>query len=483
MENKRSINYPINDNKILIIAIVLSLAAFFLVATIINFRIAFLIVVGFAVFAFFYLVPQSIFPVLVVITLIDILLPGNFGVPNLLLRELLTPLMLFVYVIKRGKKAIVQLFNEPIPVFGILFCFVMIISFIRNPVSASNISGGFSTEGGIRHYYTFFVGFCTLLLGFWLAQENTVLSSKSVKVLIFSTFFMMVIGFFLAIFKQNLNISFLPDTLYWGQVNIGSSGQLIYRIGFLATFSLFFTVCSLIYCSKTMNQKILRLGGILVGVLGVVISGGRSALIGLLLVIFIFEMERHPNSKRDAINLIIVIGIAVLATLVLIPGQIERMLTLFNTENLLDPGRSELFKVYVAGIKEWPFWGQGIGAKFDILNYLPLNYNLNQFLRDQIFMGGHSTFLSLMFIFGLIGSIPWFGIFIFSLVHGFRSQSVWYGKNYPHYFWSQVSFSYLIYSITTYTVGGNGLTDTMFFLFSGLISGLYARSKIISGKK
>lgn len=148
----------------------------------------------------------------------------------------------------------------------------------------------------------------------------------------------------------------------------------------------------------------------------IVLSGSRSAIIGLSIAILSYIL--HFRSKN--INNIIFI-IITLVIFSLIGGQNNAIQRMFEADLLINRKYEYLYAIDT--FLQKPLFGHGLK------NYAYIDFSLIQFDDVQIDFGAHNGYLSILVQYGLIFSILFFSVLINYLIKVYKKNIEFFGEN------------------------------------------------------
>jgi O-antigen ligase len=303
------------------------------------------------------------------------------------------------------------------------------------------------------------------------------------RVLAITALFFVVIGFATWIVGYPIALPLLPQTSqYWVGVDYGSLyGGIAFRIGQLQTFGPLLVLWALAKIPKGFFGRILRIAIVSLGLLAAFLSGGRSNFVGLMLTLPVYAvLLARRRIWTEMLWLSGILGIGIIVIQSTLPGQFERITTAFLSFEQQDPYRTILFDIYWQGFEDSPIFGQGIGSKTEVLGYAATSaLGDAEFFSQQIITGGHGSYLSILFVFGLLGAIPWFGLLTTALIASFRLARDRAEEDSVPGFWSRLTFLYLISILPAFAVGGNGYDAAWTYLVMGIVAALVTRRNSI----
>jgi len=391
---------------------------------------------------------------------------GNFmGIPNLLVFEAFTPLFVFYIVLnKLITQENVYFFRKktnPL-LYYLLFYFIWIyFEFLRH-------SAG--TGPGRRILFVFFLCFLLSLgLTELLSEKN---KKQILSYIFFVSSFVVLLGLGLITLPaiqsilsklQSLKLLATANNILSVSWHVGHFKHTFlgfYRIGFLqntAPVSLLFLISGMFNIKKTI-----RIAGIVFLCILIIVSGGRSFFAGALISLsFLFIIKKKSKSIPLLLTLGLVIFILAFLNYESLPGPLKRIFFWKGSLKELDAGRSVLFSLFLNEFLKHPIIGHGFGS-FRLIKLG--NEDLN-FFANQLAFGGHSTFLSLLYITGIIGLLIFLIIYIKSILLSYKRYKE---TKKPEYLLLLLLF---IYFFIPFIFGGNG-SDGAYFMFIGLLLGL-----------
>jgi O-antigen ligase len=391
---------------------------------------------------------------------------GNFmGIPNFLVFEAFTPLFVFYIILNKIiTKENISFFRKksnPLLYFLLLYFIWIYLEFFRNSAT---------TGTGRRILFVFFLGFLLSLgLTELLSEKN---KKQILSYIFFVCSFVVLLGLGLITLPvtqsiisklQSSKLLATANNIVFASWQVGYFKQTFfgfYRIGFLQNTA---PVSFLFLLSGVFNiRKTIRITGLVFFFILIIISGGRSFFAGTLMSLaFLFIIKKRGKS----IPLLLILGFTIFILAFLnyesLPGPLKRIFFFKGNLKELDPGRSVLFSLFLNEFLKRPFIGQGFGS-FRLVKFE--NETLN-FLANQLTFGGHSTFLSLLYITGIIGLLIFLIIYIKSILLSYKRYKE---TEKPEYL---LLLLFFIYIFIPFIFGGNG-SDGAYFMFIGLLLGL-----------
>lgn len=343
---------------------------------------------------------------------------GNFGsIPDFLVIEWLTIITFLILLHELNplnslekKLKIIKFRGIGLFIGAILILIIWsIVSVINNEIINPIIMIG-KTTGIRRTYFAIFnnilLFFTTIL--FFSTQYPKFEIRKFFKIVLYIT---LIIGFVrIYTFYYHLNTPFLTNLFQYNSDMMISKTGISYRfsgLDYAATIGIPALCCSYIYRNK-LNVFIL-----LLLILFVFLSGGRTVMMGAIFSIIIFSFLFLP---KNFIYLTVAIGLLFFIGIVFLPqsfleGQMSRLTTLEEKGGYLgqDPWRGMAWYLFFKNFASNPLFGKGITDYTGfIYSTLP---GTEEFARQQLFAGGHGAYFSLLSTFG-VGGITYFIIMV-----------------------------------------------------------------------
>lgn len=404
---------------------------------------------------------------------------GKYLGHTVLLSYLLIPLIIIIYLIYRFlyKERIysmdVSLNPMLIPV--LLYFFVVFVNFLRNPPSLAKLG---SEPQGFYAWFSYVLSFCYYFFFAEAIATNTKVTQKAIKFLLWLCFFLSVVGIILVYSPQTRNVLYVLTNrgFFYGFFS-GGTGWLDtgfrlsmggYRMGTLGGAASIGFLLLFVGIPKISN-RVLRwlLYGLFIT--SIAFSGGRTEFAGIILAILIWLMV-HRKSQHLIIFFALILALYLSMTIFYenLPGSFQRILQIRGRFEQLDPWRATLFPIYLKSFLIRPLFGVGIGSVESGFHIT----NVETFLLNQLRRGGHGVYVSLLYLWGLAGFIPFMWILVKSLkVSNFllKTESENFNAKLATF-----CFFWLIYYLIPMGFGGRG-SEVLYFTILGIISGLHIK--------
>ena len=406
------------------------------------------------------------------------LYPFTFGdlrsIPDLLIIEWLT-LVAFISLINElnpvnsVEKRLKRIKFRGIEIF--IFAFIILvtwtlISIINHEIINPSVSLG-STTGTKRTYFSIFndllLFFTTVL--FIVTQHEQIDFKKFFKFLLNVTIVIGIIRIFTFYFQ--LKTPLLSGLFQYNSGEMTEAGGVAYRfsgldyaatMGIPALFALY------------VFKKKLNLMFLLILLIFVFLSGGRTIMMGVVLAIVIFSFLFLPKNFiyiTVAGSILFVLAILFLPH-TFIEGQIGRLSTLKETGFMgQDPWRGMAWYLYFKSFAAHPILGKGIT---DYAGFIYSTFpGTESFARQQLFAGGHGAYFSLLSTFG-IGGILYFIIILWGgVILSFRKIKQYINFDEEKTAIAVFCFMLLIIFSVDCVTGHNGFDVPFMFYVVGLI--------------
>jgi O-antigen ligase len=380
------------------------------------------------------------------------------GVPNLMLAELLVPLLMIVLVLRpfisyRVKATTAQ----PSPARAInwaigMYALVIVLNYLRTKyLLDSTVS-----KGSNHDFYDYSVALGAYLIFYLLFTSPGFDWSRLLRFLFYISLAGAVIGLGAILLHIPLNFGSLRYSTF-----DYTSGAV--RIGFLEPVGII--GLGLVFTTKVRYR--LPLGLLFAGAL--VASGGRAAAVGAAVAIVLYLVI----TRRSWQVLVTAASVGLLAIAVPSLGsspQIERLARL-NSHELSRDGRTYLYDTSLRAFASHPLVGTGVGVPTHVIaSPEPI---VNRFYEEQLEEGGHATYTSLLKNFGLVGFLP----FVFALLLALR-RLIPRGR-----VDSVAAFFFIMLTAEAVSIfaSGNGSDPTYFFALAGASASLTADDTRLSG--
>ena len=261
------------------------------------------------------------------------------------------------------------------------------IHFVFNPVSSQQLLGADKYGGGIRAYYTIFIGFCVFFYAMWFSCYWSTYPFCWEKLLSNLILLSLAAGF-LRLFTYFLGIELplLKGTFDYAGLWHGTA----HRIGGLSeAATLGISALSGLYYGKRLSFGFLLL--LCAFVFLIIMSGGRSVSVGVVVAFMTYIILFHRTKLgRSLLVAFIIFGAVLLCVQIgLLKGQLGRIASLEGGFAKQDIGRYVMYKYMWKVFCSNPVMGKGIGFRGE-----------DKKIQAQMVKGGHGAFFSIIALFG-----------------------------------------------------------------------------------
>jgi hypothetical protein len=320
-----------------------------------------------------------------------------------------------------------------------------------------------------RAQFDLFVGVAVFIVAAWLTNVSASRSgalTRLLEVLLWAG--MAAVLLRAGSYYAGVRLPFLGGTFDYGGTRL-LQGVPVERIGGLAEAGTLVLASSAGLWLAT-RRRALPLTGLAVGLGSVLLSGGRSFAIGVMVAGIVFLVEQSPRLRRRyvaGVVAVLVVGM-MLAYATDVNRQLRRLFELAGGLARQDPYRTESITILWHQFLAHPLVGKGIG--------IPVPGIVNAFVNKQVTYGGHGAYASMAANFGVFGvfviATLVFGVIAYCLLGAARQQ----GAVAPN---SDVLavFGFVLVYVTilavSYAVSENGYSDPMLFAVGGLVAGVW----------
>lgn len=270
-------------------------------------------------------------------------------------------------------------------------------------------------------------------------------------------------------FYTGVTLPFLSGTFDYGG-SAAISGIRVDRIGGLAEVS------SLILATSAGlwmagERKLIPLSGGVLGLLFVLLSGGRSVAIGVIVAAAVLLYALSLRQKvRLAATVWILAGVALsLSYLAGFSSQLARITRLGGGLAAQDPYRLEVARTLWRQFLEHPLAGKGLGIQVPGIG--------DEFINQQVMYGGHGAYAGMLGNFGIPGAfviaIVSVGVVAYAVVGLRRLGGIASGQTWLS---GMLAFILVVMSIRSveYLTGSNGFSDPLAYACAGGVISLWS---------
>ncbi|NQX87065.1 MAG: hypothetical protein HRT77_00220 [Halioglobus sp.] len=360
---------------------------------------------------------RSIAPLVIVMILAFIPFSGKaLGVAKLQLADILIPLI-FGYSVVNA--VLTKNLSNFLPTKGnlhflfiALFMFVVLISYVRNPVMASSLVGG--SDGGLKHYWRFLCSLFTFLTALYWLHKSKIPIAQALDILFYIALGVTLLGLFMLF--TGLSLPGL-DTHAWSVNKLGGSGVSAgsTRMPFLEVFAQLGFILTL-----SNSGRGYRFRKTLVGYFGlcIVLGGGRVGLLSTLvcIAIWMFLNRRFLLTGFMVSTMILMVVFVQVIHEMAPPGNLKRLTKLGSLEQT-SPARYKYFLPMFEEIIENPVIGTGYGKTYEFgLIRDGSRFVSGETLAGHLRIGSHTTHLNILKNLGIVGYLPFVLIWLYPII-------------------------------------------------------------------
>ena len=397
---------------------------------------------------------------------------GKFS--NILWIEILAPIVFFVTLLNVNKSLIP--IGARFSVTAVLLLVACSIGhYIFHPVVSQNLSSGVNVSGGIRAYYGIVVCTCIFFSALWMTAYKIKHDADWRSILRFFLWASFLIGYArLITYLAGVNIPMMAGVFGYQEMSYLVGGA--HRIGGLSECGVLglAALLALNFSRKWSAKNYIFLCSLL---FLMVMSGGRASIIAAFIVLVIyFIVLRREFGKAILFVLFLLAAALVALQFDIVTTQYERLSNIGGGIESNKAGRgviyAEMWRIFLGN----PIFGKGIGSQF-------VSPGLPAFAQQQVVMGGHGAYMSLLSLYGIVGIIHFIANLLWPIKTGInrlRKRSLNDLKDSGLFaMLTFVVVSLMILSIE-FIVGGNGYNHHRLYLFAGISAGILVNLRMLN---
>lgn len=409
-----------------------------------------------------------------------VLFPFTFGniksVPNVQIIEWLNPVIFLIIINELVPVNRVRQSQQHISFRGLelfIFAFIVlitwtIISYINNQILIEKFFGGVVKTGISRTYFNIFNN----VLLFFNTAVFIKLFYKEIdfeKWLNLLIYISLLIGFLrISAFVMKFDLPFFANLYNYGK-GTQIYGGLAFRLGGLTEVA-GFGIAALL--AKHYLVKKINIYYLIIFILFVFFSGGRTFLVGLSLAIFIYSIF---FAQRYIVYATLLLMLLVILVVILVPqevleGQLARMTAFKGGIKNQSIERFKVYQLYIRNFINNPIFGKGITPYTGFVE--SRSKDIIEFVRAQQFSGGHGSYLSILSTFGIGGILYLLIMVLGGIILAYRKVKKYFIDNSILAAISIFSFFLLLIKSIYYITGYNGLKDFSLFFLVGLVASI-----------
>jgi hypothetical protein len=377
---------------------------------------------------------------------------------------IISPCIFFLFFFKRNiGKSQIKNFRQNVWPFFILFV-LTIYWYIQKGLLPNFLFSvnNYDISANFAYYLIMMCNFLILLTPFYLR-----LSVSQFDKILKNIMFLTIIQFTMIVISKGLNLGLYIPFLMPLPIIESSGASSILRDGLVSNYSYIIVLYGLFY----LNSKYRLIVTIIVISCNLIIGGGRIDLIGSLLaiILFLIIIKRQKKSFRLPLSLVMfsIIGLITFSVITnyMSKDQKNRFSELVNLQEAdeldasRDNVRAAMWLYAVNGFLESPLIGNGISNK-------KTSSFKNVAERNTSVGSSHQQYLSVLYVFGLLGFIP----FLIGL-RKIIKKLIWLRKRILNNRVYNFLFTYFIMVIffNFNTGGAVNKLDFMFYFFAGYV--------------
>ncbi len=398
-----------------------------------------------------------------------LLFPHFAGGPPFLWHEPLVPFVfvMFLYA-KREKMEPILALNphlNPLLYATGLFLLVLIGQYFRNPVLTSRLGGG---GGGFLFFYRFIIDFLLMIL---VAEESQTPEGRRrlFWAILASTLTTVVIGvlaYYIPSFYLLLDRLGFTGVKAW-RISIDPKSGVV-RFLMLQIPSFFGLILVLL---NPLGFKVrYQVPLALFFAFSLMLSGGRAVFWGTMAAFLTLVLYRYRRQMLFVVAVLITFSIGLTVANLqpeIIPPAYRRVFQIIGTEKELSAVRFYVHRLMLKQIAQHPLFGVGFKPDVFIPEFIPREA-ASEFVLKNLAGGGHGSYYSLLYFFGLVGLLP----YLYAIWRALRVLLGFIRHQDPEV--RQLGLLYLAWFIpilAMYYAFYRGEAPHLFFLY-GLITGL-----------
>ncbi|SFD09998.1 O-antigen ligase family protein [Bacillus sp. UNCCL81] len=243
-----------------------------------------------------------------------------------------------------------------------------------------------------------------------------------------------------------------------------------------ATYMIFSVIINLIYLRGNSNifKKILGLMSLITSAIFLFMSDSVTSVVTLVLIVIIYYINKLLRNKLNIVNVGLFINLSVIF-IIKLQSIFEEYFLQYLGRDLTFTGRTYIWDAIISQTGRGLIFGYGYGTfwGYNPLLEQSIISNYSGYIGGVIVSGSHNGFLELMLQIGIIGTMIFIGILIYS---GMKLRKI---KDKNFYQFSSFYYIYiLIYFITERSLWNMGYQTL--FLFLIILVTLDKSSKSIS---
>ena len=317
----------------------------------------------------------------------------------------------------KKKSSVFTIEGNPFMIPFVLYLIVFIISYTRNPLPASSMTGVAEQMGGIRFYYEKVLMFMFCLSIGYLVEMNDNFTKRLFNLLLWMTTLVTAIGILISLFQPLYQfiesmrlIGIFTDatmlTGLWHKTVDPFTNALRNSVLWITPFGILMLMANVVSVKRLVKAFLLAFF-----VIGLVLSATRSLFFGTLFALIVWAFLTRNKKVLILLIIITIIGF-LLPTIGLFSRQFDRILYFPTDLERLTSFRYRLLDTYWSVFKQHPLFGVGVGTT-EIGDLPPASPEY--FMLQNLRFGGHGFFLGTLYTQGIVGLIPFLLLYVLTI--------------------------------------------------------------------
>lgn len=344
----------------------------------------------------------------------------------------------------------------------------LIYSYFNNQIFSDSATIG-SEVGTKRLYYSIFINILNFFSVIMFLYKNIteIEIEKWIKVIIGFSVLIGIVRVFA--YFLDFDTPLIAGSFDYNPGGGTRYGGIAYRIGGLtdvAAIGMAGVIAQYYLTKKLPIIPIMLFLGVLF------LSGGRTILVGLSVAVFLYSIF---FMSKNLVYITVILAVTSVIILIVAPnklleGQLGRLSSFEGGIQQQDKGRFMSYKLSFENFKKNPIFGKGIGVYKGFIS--ATNEREVEFVRHQLFAGGHGSYISILGTLG-IGGIFYLSIMVFGgILLSFKKIRDYFYLNPNLAAIATFTFILLLIKSIYYITSQSGLNDPSLFFLTGLAAAI-----------
>jgi len=364
---------------------------------------------------------------------------------------------------------------NPLLIPVLIYFSVVFATYLRNPVVPSDLTKLRYAPQGFHVWFGYLLSFCYYFIFAEVVSTDTKITQRAIRFVWQLCLIITLLGVILIYSHSAQNILYnLQNQAIFHKSFFDTGGADLlntryrlstggYRIGTLGEVASILLILLLAGTWKVKNI----LKWLLYGSLGysLILSGARSGFAGIVLALLIWMViQKKPRYLVISFMVFLSLYFGMFVFYEVLPGSLQRILKIRGSLERLDVGRASVFPLYWESFLHHPLFGVGMGS-----SGFRYSSEWSFFVSEQLRLGGHGTYISILYLMGLAGFIPFIWGLVRSLKHSYSLSKKENDKFNASL--AMFCFLWLVYYLIPMGLGGSG-SNVLYFAILGIVSGL-----------